>query len=140
MPPKGSKATDKRKLKDLPPVRVVTRSNKDHLENENNLLHINGMSELPDTDPISPVCMRSRSLCDLSAENSSDRSLDDSLNISHSKSASCLSPVPGNKLSKLEKSILLLSSSLQTLTKNVTTISSNMATKTDILEIDNKFP
>ena len=60
--------------------------------------------------------------------------LDDSPINSYSQSTDCLTPTHEHNcdLSKLEKLILTLSSSLNIITKNVTTISDNMATKADL--------
>ena len=88
-----------------------------------------------DSDTMSPIFKQSRSLCDLAAINNTGH---DPVIISHSKSATNLSPTKNTKIGELENSMLALSSLLQILTNNVTTITNNMATKTELAALDKK--
>ena len=145
MPPKTNRGSSKRKHHKNTPERIVTRSTKERDKIEDTTVSRNLLADLSESDTvsdpetISPVFKRSKSLADLSTETSPDSVLDDSLIFTHSQSATDLSPKPYNKLSELEKSMISLSSSLQILTSNVTTITSSMVTKSDLKSLETKF-
>ena len=92
-----------------------------------------------DNETLSPVLKRFKCLDDLSAENSPEGYQDDSLFITHSQSTRCLSPKSTNNVSDLEKSILALSTLLQVLTNNVSRITGNMATKSDLASTNSRL-
>ena len=90
MPPKSSKLSVKHKLKTPLIERATTRS---HNPNNIDLVNVNSLDlSVSSNGSAHNVFERSQSLGDLSAENSLDKSLDDSLVISHSQSTACLTP------------------------------------------------
>ena len=140
MPPKGTKRK--------PPLGIKkreTRLNKLASKEKTvsrELFHNLGDSIFSsDSDSNSPVFERSRSVGDLTAVNNTNKPnmpLNSSIVITHSQSATNLSPPSNSKSTEIEKSILALASSLRILTQNVTTITTNMATKTELSALKKK--
>ena len=140
MPPKGTKRKPSLGIK-----KRETRLNKLASKEKTvsrELFHNLGDSIFSsDSDSNSPVFERSRSVGDLTAVNNTNKPnmpLNSSIVITHSQSATNLSPPSNSKSTEIEKSILALSSSLRILTQNVTTITTSMATKTELSALKKK--
>ena len=133
MPPKGTKRK--------PPLGINKLASKEKTVSRELFHNLGDSIFSSDSDSNSPVFERSRSVGDLTAVNNTNKPnmpLNSSIVITHSQSATNLSPPSNSKSTEIEKSILALSSSLRILTQNVTTITTSMATKTELSALKKK--